>query len=60
VTILDLNPLTTLIDGYRAALLGDPVPSAARFMYVAVLSAALIAGGLLVFRRQAPAFVDNL
>jgi lipopolysaccharide transport system permease protein len=59
-TILKLNPLTTLIDGYRAVLLGDPAPSVLRFAYVFVLSCVLIVAGLVVFRRQTPAFVDNL
>ena len=58
--ILNLNPMTTLIDGYRAVLLGDPAPSLTRFAYVGVVSAVLVVVGLVVFRRQAPTFVDNL
>ena len=38
--ILDLNPMTTVVDGYRAALLGLPAPGVSRLAAVAVGSLA--------------------
>jgi lipopolysaccharide transport system ATP-binding protein len=36
--LLHLNPLTTLLEAYRAVLLGDPWPGAARLVTVAVIA----------------------
>jgi lipopolysaccharide transport system permease protein len=57
---LELNPLTTLIEAYRAVLLGQDPPSAAAIALVAVGSLVLAVAGLLVFRRLEPGFVDEL
>jgi lipopolysaccharide transport system permease protein len=57
---LKFNPMATVIDGYRAVLLGDVSPSVARFLYVGGVGAVLLVVGLVVFRRQAPSFVDSL
>jgi lipopolysaccharide transport system permease protein len=58
--ILDLNPMTTLIEAYRALLLGTPGPGLARLAVVAVGSACLLAAGHWVFARLAPRFADHL
>jgi lipopolysaccharide transport system permease protein len=59
-TVFKVNPLATLIEAYRAALLGSPWPSALRLAAVTVLAAAVAAIGLLVFRRLQAGFVDEL
>jgi lipopolysaccharide transport system permease protein len=58
--ILKLNPMTTVIEGYRAVLLDQPAPSFIRFGYVGVLSTVLVVAGFVFFRRRAPSFVDSL
>jgi ABC-type polysaccharide/polyol phosphate export permease len=58
--ILDLNPMTTLIEAYRALLLGTPGPGLARLAVVVVASACLLAIGHRVFARLAPRFADHL
>jgi lipopolysaccharide transport system permease protein len=55
-----LNPMTTLIQGYRAALLERPVPAVGDLVGVAIAAAAVAVGGCLLFRRLQPAFVDEL
>jgi lipopolysaccharide transport system permease protein len=59
-SILELNPMTTLVEAYRAALLGAPWPSAGHFIYVAVLAIVLCIGGYLTFARLSRNFADNL
>jgi lipopolysaccharide transport system permease protein len=58
--VLQLNPMTTLVEAYRAALLGAPWPSAGHFLYVAVLAIVLCIGGYVTFRRLSRNFADNL
>ncbi len=58
--VLQLNPMTTLVEAYRAALLGAPWPSVGHFIYVAVLAIVLCIGGYLTFRRLSRNFADNL
>ena len=58
--VLELNPLGTLIESYRAVLLGQDFPGALHLAVVAVGSVALAVVGLLVFRRLQPGFVDEL
>jgi lipopolysaccharide transport system permease protein len=58
--VLEANPMTVLVEGYRAALLGEPWPSAGRFLYVVVLAAVLCLVGYGVFRRLSRNFADNL
>jgi lipopolysaccharide transport system permease protein len=57
---LELNPLATLIEGYRAVLIGQPAPGALKLLLLFIASAAIAALGLLVFRRLQPGFVDEL
>lgn len=58
--VLELNPLGTLIESYRAVLLGQPWPGAVQFGATVAGSFALAVAGLLVFRRLEPGFVDEL
>lgn len=58
--ILELNPLTTLIEAYRDVLLEQRLPDAGAVAAVTVASAGVAAAGLLVFRRLRPGFVDEL
>ena len=58
--VIDLNPLSTLIEAYRALLLGAPGPGAARLGAVAVASVVLMFVGHRVFVRLGPRFADHL
>ncbi len=58
--VLELNPLGTLIESYRAVLLGEDFPGAVQFSATVAASVALAVAGLLVFRRLRPGFVDEL
>jgi lipopolysaccharide transport system permease protein len=58
--ILQLNPLGTLIESYRWALLNDPFPGTVQFCLSVVASFVIAALGLLAFRRLRPGFVDEL
>jgi lipopolysaccharide transport system permease protein len=59
-SILELNPMTTLVEAYRAALLGAPWPSVGHFIYVALLAIVLCIGGYITFARLSRNFADNL
>lgn len=58
--VLELNPLGTLIESYRWALLGGDFPGALQFWGSVAASFALAVIGLAVFRRLRPGFVDEL
>jgi lipopolysaccharide transport system permease protein len=58
--VLELNPLTTIIEAYRALLLDTPGPGAARLGAVAVTSVAVALLGYRLFARLAPRFADHL
>jgi lipopolysaccharide transport system permease protein len=58
--ILDLNPMTTIIDAYRSMLLGTPGPGIVRLGAVAAVSLLLLVLGHRVFARLAPRFADHL
>jgi lipopolysaccharide transport system permease protein len=58
--VLELNPLATLIEGYRAVLIGQAAPGVVELGLVCVASVAIAALGLVVFRRLQPGFVDEL
>jgi lipopolysaccharide transport system permease protein len=58
--VLELNPLTTILEVYRSLLLGSPAPGAARLG--AVVAAALVVAvlGYRAFTHLAPRFADHL
>lgn len=58
--IIELNPMTTLLQCYRAVLLGSPFPPLWRVGLVVALSLVLAAGGYALFRRLQGGFVDEL
>ena len=58
--ILRLNPMTTLLESYRAVLLGDSFPPVLAMAGVAAAAVVLALLGALAFRRLQPGFVDEL
>jgi lipopolysaccharide transport system permease protein len=59
-TFLRLNPLTTLLETYRWALLGTEFPPALGVAWLLVASALALAIGIVVFRKLAGGVVDEL
>jgi lipopolysaccharide transport system permease protein len=59
-SLLELNPLATLIEGDRALLLGQSGPSAVQVGILSVVSVTLAATGLILFRRLQQGFIDEL
>jgi ABC-type polysaccharide/polyol phosphate export permease len=59
-TILSINPLTPLIDAYRATILENRLPDPAGFAYVAVVSVALLLVSWLAFHRAEFKFAENV
>jgi lipopolysaccharide transport system permease protein len=58
--VLQLNPLTTIVESYRAAMLGSPAPGAARIAVVVVFSILVAVVGFVAFNRVQKRFVDYL
>jgi lipopolysaccharide transport system permease protein len=58
--LLRLNPLTTIVEAYRAALLGDPAPGAAHLAAAAGVSVLVAVVGFVLFNRVQHRFVDYL
>jgi lipopolysaccharide transport system permease protein len=61
--ILALNPLATIVQGYRALLLGsqaEHMPDARRWLYVLVFTAVVLVLGRRFFRRNDTLLVDSL
>jgi ABC-type polysaccharide/polyol phosphate export permease len=59
-SLLRINPLTTIVDGYHSALLGGRLPAAGWLAAVTLFSAAVGVAGLAFFKRVSPGFVDEL
>lgn len=59
-SLLRVNPMTTLIEAYRAALLDTPWPSAPALGALAALSVLVAVAGWRFFRRFEHGFVDEL
>jgi ABC-type polysaccharide/polyol phosphate export permease len=59
-SLLRLNPLTTIVDGYHSIVLDGRLPAAGWLAAVALLSVVLAAVGLVFFRRLSGGFVDEL
>jgi lipopolysaccharide transport system permease protein len=58
--LASVNPVTGLVDGFRASLLGAEPHSWALVGAGAALSVVLFAAGLLVFDRTQAALVDEM
>ena len=58
--VLRLNPLTTLIEAYRAVLLGSDFPPVGAALAVAAVSVLLLVAGARLFTRLAGGVVDEL
>lgn len=56
--VLELNPLTTIIESQRALLLAEPGPGELRIAIVALASVALAIAGYVCFQRLEPRFAD--
>jgi lipopolysaccharide transport system permease protein len=59
-SLLRVNPMTTLLQGYRAVLLDASFPPAGAIVWLLVASAGLAVAGVLTFRRLSPGIVDEL
>jgi lipopolysaccharide transport system permease protein len=58
--LLHLNPMTPIIDGYRAVLLRGELPALGPFFAAAVLSAAVLSVGWILFHRAEFQFAENV
>ena len=58
--LLALNPLTSVIEGFRWSLLGTKPPSVATLAISAALGVVLLGGGLYFFRRTERTIVDMI
>lgn len=58
--VLDINPMTAVVDAYRAALLDDRMPSPVPLVVFAVVAFTLFVSGYWVFTRSKPTFADLL
>jgi len=58
--LLKLNPMYTLIDGYRYALLAGELPPLGNFLYLAFISLLIFGLGGMVFRKLKPGFAEVL
>lgn len=56
--IIELNPLSALIEGGRSALIGTPAPSPGRIVYSLVATIASLLLGTLAFRTMERRFAD--
>jgi lipopolysaccharide transport system permease protein len=57
--LVDLNPMSGVVEGFRWALLGEGVPPWSRmFAFSVVVSVALLVTGGIVFRRMERTFAD--
>lgn len=55
-----LNPFSTVVAAFRAALVGGPVPEARAWIFATAWALALATAGYLLFRRLRPGFADEL
>lgn len=58
--VLELNPLTPLIDAWRAVLIDGRLPSGAGLWLTALAAVVVAAAGAALFRRLEPGFADEL
>jgi lipopolysaccharide transport system permease protein len=58
--VLDLNPMTAVVDAYRAALLDDRWPAPAPLVVFAGVALVVFVSGHWIFMRSKPTFADLL
>jgi ABC-type polysaccharide/polyol phosphate export permease len=58
--LLALNPMSPIIDAYRAVLLHGQPPPAAPLAFAAALSVCLLAVSWVVFHRAETAFAEHI
>jgi homopolymeric O-antigen transport system permease protein len=58
--ILSLNPITSVVSGWRWALLSGPAPDPGKVAVGVVVALVLFMGGLTFFRRSEPRFADTI
>ena len=58
--LLELNPMTAVVDAYRAALLDDRLPALAPLVVFAGVALVVFVSGHWVFMRSKPTFADLL
>jgi lipopolysaccharide transport system permease protein len=58
--VLEANPMATIVNSYRAILIGEPYPSTRSIVYTLVLSVILAVVGYMAFTRVQSRFVDSL
>jgi ABC-type polysaccharide/polyol phosphate export permease len=58
--LLDINPMTAIVDAYRAALLDDRLPSPVPMVIFAAVALTVFVSGHWVFTRAKPTFADLL
>ena len=59
-TVLSLNPMTPIIDGYRAVLLHGTLPSLQPFIAATALSLFTLGLGMIAFHRMEFAFAERI
>ena len=59
-TVLALNPITPILDGYRAALLGVPLADPWGLVFAGILSVVLLLASWIGFHRAEFDFAENL
>jgi ABC-type polysaccharide/polyol phosphate export permease len=59
-TVVRLNPMTPIIDAYRAALLGVPMPDVTGFAVASLVAVMLLAWSWVVFHRSEFEFAENI
>jgi len=59
-TLLRLNPMTPIVDAYRAVLLQGRLPSLESFLVVSAVSFTTLAVGWLMFHRAEFQFAENI
>lgn len=60
VGVLKLNPMATIVEGYRALLLGEAGPGRWAIAYAVAFALGLLVLGWVVFQRLQHRFVDSL
>jgi ABC-type polysaccharide/polyol phosphate export permease len=59
-SVLRLNPMTPIIEGFRSVLLYGQLPPAGPFLYSAVVSVLLLVFGWIAFHRAEFRFAENI